>query len=95
MISGAIDYLILMKRRPNGPREVADIQRVVCWRDGRYHLEAVSAEHFPALIAACCITKRGDEDIRPRLSSGPFCTRRSWPFGACRLGIESDPFRAR
>jgi Flp pilus assembly CpaF family ATPase len=51
MISDAIDYVVLMKRRPNGPREIADIQRVLGWRDNRYHLEAGSAEHFPALIA--------------------------------------------
>jgi Flp pilus assembly CpaF family ATPase len=49
MICDAIDYVVLMKRRPNGPRYVADIQRVVGWRDNRYHLEAVSNEHMTKL----------------------------------------------
>jgi Flp pilus assembly CpaF family ATPase len=46
MISDAIDYVVLMKRRPNGPRYVADIQRVLGWRDNRYHLEPISDEHL-------------------------------------------------
>jgi Flp pilus assembly CpaF family ATPase len=49
MISDAIDYVVLMRRRPNGPREVADIQKVVGWCDNRYHLEAITVEHLPAL----------------------------------------------
>lgn len=48
MISDAIDCVILMRRRPNAPRYVADIQHVLGWRDNRYHLEPISEHHLRA-----------------------------------------------
>jgi Flp pilus assembly CpaF family ATPase len=42
MISDAIQYVLLMRREPSGPRRVAGIARVLGWRDGRYQLEHIA-----------------------------------------------------
>lgn len=43
MISETVHFVLLMRRRPNGPRYVADLAKVVGWRDSRYQLKHVTA----------------------------------------------------
>lgn len=42
MVSDAIQYVLLMRRDPAGPRRVAGMAKVLGWRDGRYQLEHIT-----------------------------------------------------
>jgi Flp pilus assembly CpaF family ATPase len=44
MVSDAIQYALLMRREPAGPRRVAAMAKVLGWRDGRYQLEYLPAQ---------------------------------------------------
>jgi Flp pilus assembly CpaF family ATPase len=42
MVADAFPYVLLMRREPSGPRRVAALAKVSCWRNGRFQFEPLS-----------------------------------------------------